>query len=390
MRQQPEDGDCAAPDPVPSDDPGPEPALADSDFPGSRTMFYLTLLALIAGIAAGFTGGAFRWVLLKADAWRESFAAWATQHGWWGPLVMIMVAAGAAALGAWIGTRWPMSAGSGIQQVEAVERGEDDAARPSTIPARFIGGALSIGVGGMVLGREGPTVHMGATFGALAGRIGRAARDEIRVLQTCLSGAGLAVAFNAPIGGAVFVFEEVAHKIRVRYLVWTMVAVAAAISCSRIVLGNHPDFTVALVPDPGTEYLPLFAAFGVFTGLLGTAYNLVVTRLHAAIGDLRLPAVVKGAAIGVLIGVALVYLPEIVGGGDDVAQSLLDGRNLAFWTLTLYLVLRFFSGPVSYAAGTPGGLFAPMLAHWAPLAVCSSPASPTSSGFPSTTTFGWS
>lgn len=336
---------------------------ANSMFPGPRTLFYLTFLALVAGILAGFTGGAFRWLLAESDALRTDLARWAADHGPWGWLAPVAVSTVAAAIATWIGSRWPMSAGSGIQQVEAVEAGQDRPAPASTIGARFTGGLLAIGVGGMVLGREGPTVHMAAAFGTAVGKLGRATLDEIRVLQTCLSGAGLAVAFNAPIGGAIFVFEEVAHKIRLRYLVWTMVSVAAAVTCSRVVIGNSPDFSVRAITEPAMATLPLFALFGALLGLLAVGYNWLVTRLLGAFENFEaVPVVVKGALVGTVIGIGLVYVPGAVGGGDAVAQSLLDGRSLALWTLALYLVLRFVAGPLSYAASTPGGLFAPMLA----------------------------
>lgn len=338
-------------------------SAADSDFPGARTLWYLTFLALIAGILTGFVGGAFRKLLVETEAVRTDLVEWALGHGPWGPLVPVAVSALAAGLATWIGHRWKMSGGSGIQHVEAVERGQDVPATAGTVPARFVGGLLSIGVAGMVLGREGPTVHMGATLGALVARIGRAARDEIRVLQTCLSGAGLAVAFNAPIGGAIFVFEEVAHKVRIRYLVWTLIAVAAAVTCSRVVLGDHPDFRVLALSEPAVATLPLFAVFGLLLGLLAVGYNYAVTRTLASVQAFSaVPPFGKGAAIGAVIGLGLVYVPEAVSGGDTLAQSMLDGRELAFWTLALYLALRFCTGPLSYSAGSPGGLFAPMLA----------------------------
>lgn len=355
---------CEQPDPArrPAQSP-PEAERADSEFPGNRMLFYLSFLALIAGLAAGLIGGAFRWLLTRTEGLRTELSRWALDHGPFGWLATVAVSAAAAALATWISVRWPKSAGSGIQQVEAVELSQDEPTRASTLPARFVGGQLSMGAAGLVLGREGPMVHMGAAIGAAVGRLGRATHDELRVLQTCLSGAGLAVAFNAPIGGAMFVAEEVAHKIRFRYVVWTMVSVAAAIIAARTILPNQPDFQVRELSEPPLASLPVFLVFGVFLGFLAVGYHFLITRLLAGLPRIPgIPAVGKGALVGAVIGLGVVYVPDVVGGGDTMAQSLLDGRELAFWTVTLYLILRFCSGPLSYAVGASGGLFAPMLA----------------------------
>ena len=167
------------------------------------------------------------------------------------------------------------------------------------LPAKFVGGLLAIG-SGLVLGREGPTVHMGAAVGAGAGRLTGRSDEEVRVLQTSLAGAGLAVAFNAPVGGALFVFEEVTKSFRLRVVLPTLLAVGVAVGCSRLIIGDQPDFRVSGVATPALALLPAFAVFGLLTGLLGVAYNRLVVGLLSAVQHLsRVPPIVTaGAASG--------------------------------------------------------------------------------------------
>ena len=327
----------------------------------ARILVVLGLLAVVAGVAIGFLGGAFRWLLVEAAAFREELSRWAhtVPLGW---LVVILFGAAGAVVAALLVTVSPRSAGSGIQDVEAVHRTQLPPPPLSVIPTRFAGGLAAIG-SGMVLGREGPTVHMGAAVGAGVGRAAKLGDDDLRLLQSAMSGAGLAVAFNAPVGGALFVLEEVAKSATFRLLVPTVMGVAAAIACSRLVTGDHPDFAVHDVADPPLYTLPMFVVFGVVVGLVGALYNvLVVGLLSLANRITRVPALVRAGVIGALIGVALFFDPLMVGGGDALAQLILTGYHLAPHLLVLYLVVRVIAGPLSYAAGTPGGLFAPLLA----------------------------
>lgn len=334
---------------------------ADHARPAGAPVWLLGVLAIAAGVAIGFIGGVFRWLLMQAAVWRDHLSAWAhtVSLGW---LAVVAIGAAGAAVAAALVLLSPRAQGSGIQDAEAVYRGQLPPPRLSVVPVRFVGGLASIGTG-MVLGREGPTVHMGATLGAGAGRAARLDVGDQRTLQTALSGAGLAVAFNAPVGGALFVLEEVAKSASLRLIVPTLLGVGAAVACSRLVLGAQPDFAVGELSDPPLFTLPMFLVFGVLLGVVGALYSaLTVGLVRAQKRISRVPAPARAAAVGALVGIALYSDPRLVGGGDQLTQLLLAGRSMAVPLLLLYLTVRFVAGPLSYSAGTPGGLFAPMLA----------------------------
>lgn len=334
----------------------PEPDVA------VRGWVLICVAAVVAGAAIGVVGGAFRWCLVAADRLRIDLVEWT--HGLPGPSWLIPMAA--AALGAGLAAlivRWvPLASGSGIPHVEAVYRGEARLPVLLLLPAKFIGGVLSIG-SGLVLGREGPTVHMGAAIGAEAGRRARLPEYEVRMLQTAVGGAGLAVAFNAPIGGILFALEEVTRSFRFQTVLATTLAAATGVGVAQLLLGNDPDFHVAALEAPDLAWLPLFIVFGLLTGFLGAVYNWLVLWFLDNIGGFRrIPAVAKAAMIGALVGLAMFVYPLAVGGGDTLTQLILSGHQIVLPVVVGYLLVRMIAGPLSYSAAVPGGLFAPLLA----------------------------
>jgi CIC family chloride channel protein len=254
----------------------------------------------------------------------------------------------------------PQASGSGIPHVEAVIHGELPQAPFRLIPVKFFGGLLAIGAG-LALGREGPSVQMGASLSNLVGEIFRRTWPDCRVLVAAGAGAGLGTAFNAPIAGAVFVLEELVQRFEHRIAIAALGASATAIGVARLLIGDVPDFHVSALgyADAGTR--PLYFIFGAFAGLLAVAYNRTLLATVAAAHRLSaLPAELRAGAVGAAVGALAWLAPDLVGGGDPITQDILaGGASLAFIPLAFFV--RFALGAVSYAAGTPGGLFAPML-----------------------------
>ncbi|MDA5283037.1 ClC family H(+)/Cl(-) exchange transporter [Streptomyces sp. Isolate_45] len=323
----------------------------------------LYLVGALAGCVVGLVGGSFRWCLERADALRGSLLDASQELGVAGRLVPIALAAVGAAVACAIARRVPAAAGSGIQDVEAVWHGEREPDRLlPLLPAKFVGGVIAMG-SGLLLGREGPTVHMGAAIGTEAGRRTRMSARDVTLLHTSLAGAGLAVAFTAPLGGVVFVLEEVTRTIRARLVLLTLIGTVTAVGCARLILGDRPVFAMPDPAAPPLSLLPAFLLLGAATGVLGVGYSrLVVGALAYCDGVTRVGPVARAAVIGAVVGLLLGIDPSLGGGGEQLSGLLVDGEVPVVTVLAGYLVVRFVAGPLSYAAGAPGGLFAPLLA----------------------------
>ncbi len=322
----------------------------------------LALLAILVGTSAGLVGALFRLSLIHADALRNSGIAWAHDRKVVGFLLVVAACAAAVACAAWLVRRFaPHTSGSGIPDVEAVLR--DRLPQPPAfvlIPMKFVGGVLAIG-SGLALGREGPSVQMGASVAHLFARMFGCSRLVGLALVAAGAGAGLATAFNAPIAGAIFVLEELFRRFETRMAIAALGASAAAITVARVILGDAPDFRVAPLAYAVPETALLHLVLGAAAGLLGVIYNrTLLAALAIADGLRRWPVELRAGLIGASVGVLAWFAPGLVGGGDPITQQALDGvGSLAL--LPMLLLLRLALGAVSYAAGTPGGLFAPLL-----------------------------
>lgn len=338
----------------------PEPVTELTDRPGN--LLVLALLAPLVGAVSGLLGATFRLALAQADRLRDELIVWAHGQRTAGLLLVTASCTAATAIAAWLVRRYsPRASGSGVPDVEAVLEGElPDDSPFRLIPVKFFGGLLAIGAG-LALGREGPTIQMGASTAHLVGKMFKRNWPDCRVLLAAGAGAGLATAFNAPIGGSIFVLEELVQRFEPRLAILTLGASATAIAVARLLLGNAPDFQLQALAFPSSGINPLFFVLGAFAGLAAIAYNrAILGALGVADGLPRWPVELHASIIGAAVGMLAWVAPGLVGGGDPITQRALAGAGTLTLIPLLFLV-RFGLGAVSYAAATPGGLFAPLL-----------------------------
>ena len=333
----------------------------------------LALLSVIAGAATGVIVSVFKLTLEWVGRRRDEFLVDAHHLPVGGFVLVIVGCAGAVATAAWLVRRFSTYAsGSGVPEVEAALQGVlPPAPLRRILLIKFAGGISSIGAG-MMLGPEGPGVQMGAVGARLIGTVFRRSWADVHALIAAGAGAGIAVAFNAPIAGAVFVLEELVRRFDARIAIAGLGASSTAILVSTLLLGNIPEFHVAsaahVVAATGT--LPyasvakwlLYLALGAVTGVVAVLYNkLIIGALSLSDRLGRWPIEAKAAAVGAAIGVAGWLSPGLVGTGANIIQRVLEG-GAAGGAILAVLVVRFFLGGACYAARTPGGLFAPLLA----------------------------
>jgi len=314
--------------------------------------------ALVLGTIVGGVAACFR--LALDGAWEAR--SWLVDGaGAWGAPASIAVTVVGVVVAVWLVRRFaPEAGGSGIQEVEGDLAGVHEVRWSRVLPVKFLGGLTALGTG-MIGGREGPTVHMGAALGQWVSEWMRRSPRDRHVLIAAGAGAGLTAAFNAPFAGILFVVEEM--RPHFRYGVVSMPALIVACVASdgvvRAMLGTAPIVAMSAEPAPPLSSLWLFVLLGVVFGGLGPLFNLLVGRALDAAERLPpfVPALVIGGAIGWLAWVD----PAFVGGGYRLIADALAGK-IAVGLLLIVFLARYAGTVLCYAAGAPGGIFAPMLA----------------------------
>ena len=337
--------------------------MSSGDRPAEQTIpdALLYLLAALCGVATGVLGAAFHLVVDTLIRW----PSWLVAYLGYGPLTLAAAAATAAIalVAAFFLTRSfaPEAAGSGVQEIEGAMEGLRQVRWRRILPVKFVGGVLALS-SGLVAGREGPTIHMGASIAQAISERFKLSEAELRGLLAAGAAAGLAAAFNAPLAAILFVVEETRKQFRYTLRSYTAVIIASATSAigMELVGGTAPQLKLDNAEMP-LSLLPAFLVLGVFLGGLGIVFNRTLVFLLDWVADTFrkvpfMPALLVGAAIGAL---ALV-LPQAVGGGELLIPGLVTA-DLPITMLLLLCLLRFVGVMVSYPVGVPGGIFAPML-----------------------------
>jgi CIC family chloride channel protein len=321
----------------------------------------IIIKAILVGLVAGLLGSLFRLAVEGVEQMRihvvENFDGW----------ISLPVALGLGGIGGglavWLVRRYaPHAAGSGIPNLRTVLRGEAEPEWKKLLPVKFISGVLGIG-GGLALGREGPTVQMGAASGFMVSEWFKvkAGEGERRALMSAGAGAGLAAAFNAPLSGLIFVLEELHGSFTPVMFVAAFLASVTADVVSRFLVGESPVFHFIGLTAPGVASLPWAAVLGLAMGGVGVFFN---RGLLATIGLrerlLKWPAFAVGAAAGLFVGFVGWTVPGLAGSGGELVQLALSG-SIAVGLLPIYLIARFALTMVSYSSGAAGGIFAPLL-----------------------------
>lgn len=259
--------------------------------------------------------------------------------------------------------------GSGIPQVEGQLTDQFDEKWWPVLWRKFIGGILGIG-SGLYLGREGPSIQLGATIGQGIAEHNNVTKIERRVGIASGAAAGLSAAFNAPIASSMFILEEVYHNFSP--LVWLSVFISAVASnwVSMSFFGLRPDLDLPHeVLFPANQYVQLII-LGIVLGILGRVYQFVILRLGKWSRKVTWFKPSWYPIIPFLLVIPIAwYWPVTLGGGNNLIVSL-PKLSVSIPLLFGLLLLRFVFSMISYGSEIPGGIFLPILTLGAVIGAC--------------------
>lgn len=274
--------------------------------------------------------------------------------GWFAVLVIMAVLTGRLV------SYEPLISGSGIPQLEGEIAGKIDQVWWKVLPAKFTGGFLCI-FGGLALGREGPSIQLGATVGKMVSRILDRGKTEEKFLLTCGASAGLAAAFHAPLAGVMFSLEEVHKNFSVSVLISVMSASLTADFLATMILGRESVFSFELLKVLPAEYYGMIVALGIILGVLGVFYNWFTLKVQSIYNSMTKLGITGKILIPFLCaGVIGLFVPQMLGTGHSLIEELTAG-NMALGTMVFFLAGRFLFSAVCFGSGAPGGIFFPML-----------------------------
>ena len=255
----------------------------------------------------------------------------------------------------------PMIKGSGIPQVKGVFIRQLKMDWLRELIAKFFGGIASLGIG-LSLGREGPSVQLGAEVGLGLCRIFKRRPFEEKYLITSGASAGLSAAFNAPLAGVVFSLEELHKSFNSLILVCAMGASLAANFISTNFFGLKPVFNFQNVKSLPLNKYHYLILLGIILGIFGGIFNYSILKVQDMYKNIkvlknRYKTIIPFAITG-LVGLTI---PEMLGGGHSLVENLSNNEFLLS-TLFIFIIVKFLFTIICYGSGVPGGIFLPLLA----------------------------
>jgi CIC family chloride channel protein len=255
---------------------------------------------------------------------------------------------------------FPEVRGSGVPQTEAAFHLQKGFIPGRVAFGKFLTGALCIG-SGHSMGREGPSVQIGAGIASSLGRWFRLSPARARSLVPVGAAAALSAAFNTPIAAVLFALEEIIGDMNAGVIGAAVLASVTSVIVERAILGNQPLFRVPQYHLIHPAELLAYVVLGIVGGIVSLAFCKGLLRLRAFF--LSLPARTKlfqPAVGGLIIGIMLIFVPQVFGVGYEYVDQALN-NGLLLKTLIVFCLAKLVATIVSYASGNAGGIFAPSL-----------------------------
>jgi CIC family chloride channel protein len=311
------------------------------------------VLALVIGALTGLAVVAF--ILLTE---RMGMRLYPVGGAPWRRLLFPVV--GSLGIGYLLYRYFPNARGSGVPQTKAALFAREGRITLRTVLGKFFCTSATL-ASGIPLGREGPSVQIGAGIGSVLGRFLGLSTEQVKKLIPVGAAAAIAAAFNTPLAAVLFSLEEITGDLYAPVMGAVVLASATAWVVLRVLLGDHPLFKVPQYQLVSPAEFPVYAVLGVAGGVVSAAFVRLLLGMRARF--LRFPQKTvwfQPVVGGLLVGVMGWFVPQVMGVGYGFVGEALNGR-MTFQLMALLVVLKLFAVTGSYASGNAGGIFGPAL-----------------------------
>ncbi|MBZ5608684.1 MAG: chloride channel protein [Acidobacteriia bacterium] len=313
----------------------------------------LLLLTLIIGALVGVVVAGFIYVTenLGSRMYPAGGAAWRR---------LLIPTIGAIVTGYFLSRSFPNARGSGIPQTKAALFLRDGFISFRTVLGKFMCSSISL-ASGIALGREGPSVHIGAGLASVLGRRLGLGSKKVRELIPVGASAALAAAFNTPVAAVLFSLEEVMGDLHAPVLGSIVLSSATSWIVLHLLLGDEPLFHVPSYQLVSPVEFISYAVLGVVGGLVSVAFVkllLLIRKRFQALPEWT--NWMQPAAGGLLVGVLGWFVPDVLGVGYGHVSEALNGQ-MALQLMALLVVLKLVATAACYGTGNAGGIFGPSL-----------------------------
>ena len=255
---------------------------------------------------------------------------------------------------------FPFARGSGIPQTKFALYIEDGFIRFRTVLGKFFCCSASL-ASGIALGREGPSVQVGAGLGSVLARRLGLSKERVRALVPVSSSAALATAFNTPIAAVLFSLEEIMGDLNAPVLGSAVLSSATSWMVLHLLLGDEPLFHVPAYHLVNPLEFAIYAVLGVVGGLGSVCFVKLLLGIRARF--LRFPEKTvwfQPVAGGLGVGLMGFFVPGVLGVGYDIVERALNG-DMVLQLLVVLAILKIVATALCYGSGNAGGIFGPSL-----------------------------
>jgi len=324
----------------------------------SSEMIAGLILAAMVGVVAGLGAVAFRWLIknfqsLFFDGGGQLLSFLGNYY------VIIIPALGGLLVGALIYFFAREAKGHGVPEVMEAVALKGGRIRPRVSVVKALASSICIGSGGSV-GREGPIVQIGSSFGSAIGQWLKLPDETVKVLVACGAAGGISATFNAPIAGVFFALEVILGRVVTRRFAYVVISSVVADFIAQVFLGNKRAFAIPTFGIVSPWEFSFYVVLGILAALAALAFIYVLYRCEDLFDSLKMPEYLKPALGGLAIGAIGLYSADLFGVGYEGITKALSGE-LVLGMLLLLCLLKIVATSLTLGSGGSGGIFAPSL-----------------------------